>query len=229
MKAGSQRNRQTLLQRADFVVLEEGIVALALHLSAEQHEQLFQYALLIQKWNQVYNLTAIRDAKSIITHHLLDSLSVVSVMKQALQKKTNPRILDVGAGAGLPGVVLAIACPEWELTLVDTVQKKAVFMQQAIGSLGLFNAKAIHVRVEELSVPPFDVICSRAFSSIEKLIQLSGHLLLPSGFFAALKGKVEVDNQVPMDWSVDSLHWIKVPFLQEDRHLFVVRKNNLII
>lgn len=224
MKALVRKKPPALLGEQDRRLLEEGIAALRLGVSAEQTTQLFQYAQLIQKWNRVYNLTAIRNPEDIITHHLLDSLAVVEALSFELQAKPSPRLLDVGAGAGLPGLVLAIAKPGWNVTLVDTVQKKAAFMQQAIGSLGLKNARAVHARVEDLDLPLFDVVCSRAFSSMELFVALSQHLLSSGGVFAALKGRLEVDPVAPEGWRIDALHPIKVPFLDEERHLFMIKR-----
>lgn len=224
MRSVARKPNAPLLGESDFKLLADGVAQLGLGLSPVQLEQLFQYAQLIQKWNRVYNLTAIRNPRDIITHHLLDSLSVLAPMSFELQNKPSPRLLDVGAGAGLPGLVLAIARPAWDVTLVDTVQKKAAFIQQAVGSLGLKNARGVHVRVEELELPAFDMICSRAFSSIDLFIALSEHLLAPDGVFAALKGKLEVDSTVPMAWRTDALHPINVPFLDEERHLFMIKR-----
>ena len=214
-----------MLGDADQVLLGKGIAQLDFQFSDEQHAQLFKYGQLIQKWNRVYNLTAIRNNQELITHHLLDSLAVLPAIAFSLQLKPCPQVLDVGSGAGLPGLVFAIAKPNWHITLIDTVQKKASFMQQAIASLGLKNANVVHGRVEEYQTKiQFDLICSRAFSSIENFIALSQHLLVSDGRFAALKGKAEVDMQVPANWQVDALHPIQVPFLDEDRHLFVIKR-----
>ncbi|MCE2744410.1 MAG: 16S rRNA (guanine(527)-N(7))-methyltransferase RsmG [Burkholderiales bacterium] len=225
MSSLNRKPRPETLGISDQQLLDEGIAQLRLGLNAEQHEQLFKYGQLIQKWNRVYNLTAIRNNRELITHHLLDSLAVLPEISFALQSRQQPRILDVGAGAGLPGLVLAIAQPNWNVTLIDTVQKKAAFMQQAIASLGLKNARAVHGRVEEFRVDaPFDLICSRAFSSIDNFIALSQHLLAEEGQFAALKGRVEVDSDVPAGWRIDALHPIQVPFLDEARHLFMIKR-----
>ncbi|WP_370261339.1 16S rRNA (guanine(527)-N(7))-methyltransferase RsmG [Limnobacter sp.] len=214
-----------LLSEAERVQLQQGIAQLRLGLSADQERRLFEYARLIQKWNAVYNLTAIRNPSEIITHHLLDSLAVIPAAAQAVRGVQAPHMLDVGAGAGLPGLVFAIAQPGWNITLIDTVQKKAAFMQQAIGSLGLRNAQAVHGRVEQhQAVQPYHLICSRAFSTMGQMIDLSAHALHPEGAFAALKGRLEVDNEVPEGWRLEALHPIEVPFLGEDRHLFVIRR-----
>lgn len=225
MKQMIRKQAPALLSATDFELLKQGVARLKLVLSAQQLEHLFKYAQLIQKWNRVYNLTAIREAQDIITHHVLDSLAVLP----KLENESNQhgfRVLDVGAGAGLPGIILAIANPNWQVTLVDTVQKKAAFIQQAIAHLGLSNAQAVHARVEELNVPAFDMICSRAFSSIELFICLSEHLLKPEGRFAALKGKMEVDNSVPDGWGIETIHPIDVPYLEEARHLFIIQRHH---
>jgi 16S rRNA (guanine527-N7)-methyltransferase len=220
-----RKSKPETLGSSDRDLLEEGVSNLRLGLNSDQHAQLFKYGQLIQKWNRVYNLTAIRNNRELITHHLLDSLAVLPEISFALQAIANPRILDVGAGAGLPGLVLAIAQPNWQITLIDTVQKKAAFMQQAIATLGLKNAQAVHGRVEEFQTnAPFDLICSRAFSSIGNFIALSQHVLAVHGQFAALKGRVEVDSEVPAHWRIDALHPIEVPFLGEARHLFMIKR-----
>ncbi|WP_291750516.1 MULTISPECIES: 16S rRNA (guanine(527)-N(7))-methyltransferase RsmG [unclassified Limnobacter] len=225
MNSLHRKPKSETLGSSDQDLLEKGIANLRLGLNSEQHAQLFKYGQLIQKWNRVYNLTAIRNNRELITHHLLDSLAVLPEIAFALQATGSPRILDVGAGAGLPGLVLAIAQPNWQITLIDTVQKKAAFMQQAIATLGLKNAQAVHGRVEEFQADvPFDLICSRAFSSIENFIALSQHVLAEHGQFAALKGRVEVDGEVPAGWRIDALHPIEVPFLDEARHLFMIKR-----
>lgn len=225
MSSVHRKPKSETLESSDQLLLNDWIAQLRLGLSVDQHAQLFKYGQLIQKWNRVYNLTAIRNNRELITHHLLDSLAVLPAVSVALQSNRQPRILDVGAGAGLPGLVLAIAQPNWQVTLIDTVQKKVAFMQQAIASLGLKNAHAVHGRVEEYQPGvPFDLICSRAFSSIDNFIALSQHLLAEEGQFAALKGKVEVDSDVPENWRIDTLHPIEVPFLDEARHLFMIKR-----
>lgn len=225
MNSLHRKPKSETLGSSDQDLLEKGIANLRLGLNSEQHAQLFKYGQLIQKWNRVYNLTAIRNNRELITHHLLDSLAVLPEIAFALQATGSPRILDVGAGAGLPGLVLAIAQPNWQITLIDTVQKKAAFMQQAIATLGLKNAQAVHGRVEEFQADvPFDLICSRAFSSIENFIALSQHVLAEHGQFAALKGRVEVDSEVPAGWQINALHPIDVPFLDEARHLFMIKR-----
>lgn len=213
-------------------MLEEGIAQIdslvqghGLALQPEQISQLLHYGELILKWNKVYNLTAIRSEQEVITHHLLDSLSIVPYLDAALESDKVPRLLDVGSGAGLPGLVIAICRPQWMVHTLDTVQKKATFMQQVCGSLKLQNAQSIHQRVEEY-VPeqPYDLICSRAFSSIENFIAWSHHLLAPEGTFAALKGKLDVDKSIPDGWNLRQLIQVNVPFLPVERHLFLIKR-----
>ena len=213
------------MAKTDAQILEEGIAQLRLGLDCVQVQQLLRYAALIQKWNKVYNLTAIRNPAELMTHHLLDCLAVLEPLAFELQNHEKPRVLDVGAGAGLPGLVLAIAKPNWQITLIDTVQKKVAFMQQAAGSLTLKNVKTVHARVEcHVFEQQFDLICSRAFSSLSNFIELAHPHLNPQGVFAAMKGRQEVDNVVPPPWRIDALHPIDVPFMDEHRHLFMIKR-----
>ena len=142
--------------------LDQGLAELGLDLADAQLDQLLTYLTLIQKWNQVYNLTSVRDPAAMLSHHLLDSLAVVNPLRQRLQGRA-AKLLDVGSGAGLPGVVLAICCPELAVDCVDTVAKKAAFIQQAAAQLMLPNLRGLHDRVEKLA-GPYDVISSRAFA-----------------------------------------------------------------
>jgi 16S rRNA (guanine527-N7)-methyltransferase len=181
--------------------LAAGLQQLGLPLSAATQTQLLDYMALIQKWTKVYNLTAVRDPAEMLTHHLLDSLAVVAPLRRQLQAShaalptiANPspatqppsakpiRVLDVGSGAGLPGAVLAIVCPELDVTCVDTVAKKAAFIQQAAVTLKLPNLRGVHARVEELKAAPFDVVTSRAFASLLDFVSLTKfHVKQPAG------------------------------------------------
>ena len=147
--------------------LEAGLAALALPLNATQIQQLLDFAALLSKWNKVYNLTALRNPQEMLTHHLLDSLAAVPPLLRHLGSLPTaaPRLLDVGSGGGLPGVVFAICCPQLDVSCVDTVAKKAAFIQQAAASLRLPNLHGIHARVENLA-GPFDVVSCRAFASL---------------------------------------------------------------
>ncbi len=207
-------------------MLQQGLNELDIEYSVETYQRLEQYADLILKWNKVYNLTAIRNRDELLVRHFLDSLAVLPCLDvlQLQENESALRVLDVGAGAGLPGLVWAIVRPNWQIHLVDTVQKKAAFMLQAAANLGLKNVQVHHARVENLNLPPFDIITSRAFSSIPLFISLSHHLLKPAGIFAALKGRQEVDHEIPVHWSLQDLKEIKVPFLDEQRHLFVIKR-----
>ena len=153
--------------------LESAATALGLKLSLNQRAQLMDYLALIQKWNKVYNLTAVRDPADMLTHHLLDSLAVVAPLLRHTQGKP-ARLLDVGSGAGLPGVVLAIVCPELDVTCVDTVGKKAAFIQNVANALKLPTLQGVHARVEELKAKPFDIVTSRAFSSLVDFVTWTG-------------------------------------------------------
>ena len=153
--------------------LESAAAALGLQLSLGQRNQLMDYLALIQKWNRVYNLTAVRDPAEMLTHHLLDSLAVVAPLQRHTQGKP-ARLLDVGSGAGLPGVVLAIVCPELDVTCVDTVGKKAAFIQNVANALKLPTLRGVHARVEELKAKPFDIVTSRAFSSLVDFVTWTG-------------------------------------------------------
>jgi len=163
-------------------LLDSGLSELGLELAAEQRIRLLAYAALIAKWNKVYNLTSIRSEADIVTLHLLDSLTVLPYIKV-------DRIADIGSGAGLPGIVLAIVCPELEVHTVDTVQKKVTFMRQAGIELGLKNLTAHHVRVEQWQPElPFPAVISRAFSDIADFVSLTRHLVAPHGHWLAMKG-----------------------------------------
>ncbi len=163
-------------------LLDAGLAELGLDLPAVVRQKLLAYAALIAKWNKVYNLTAIRDAAGIVTQHLLDSLTVLSHVDAT-------RIADIGAGAGLPGIVLAIARPALEVHTVDTVQKKAAFMRQAGIELGLPNLTAHHERVEAWKpAEAFPMIISRAFSEMADFVRLTDHILAPGGRWLAMKG-----------------------------------------
>lgn len=205
--------------------LYSGLEDLTLDLSPFQHQQLIEYAERIIKWNKVYNLTALSKPEDVITHHLLDCLAVVPHFRNIAAAFEAPRLLDVGAGAGLPGIVLAICNPEWQITMVDTVQKKAAFIQQTCAGLKLLNASGEHTRVEKFrSELPFDLITSRAFASIRLFIDVSKHLIAAHGVFLPMKGRLNVDNDVPGGWQTHSILRIEVPFLPEERHLFVIQR-----
>ena len=196
-------------------------------LSAAQAELLLRYVELIQKWNKVYNLTALRDPGDMFTHHLLDSLAAVAPLQRYLGsrgKGQGARLLDVGSGAGLPGVVFAICCPELAVSCVDTVGKKAAFIQQAAAELGLRNLRGVHARVESLS-EPFDVISSRAFASLVDFTAWSTSALAPDGVWLAMKGKTPTEEIAALPQTVEVFHveQLTVPGLDAERCIVWLR------
>lgn len=200
-------------------LLESGAKELGIFLNDEQLVKLVDYLFLLKKWNSAYNLTAIRDINSMLTHHLLDSLSVAAFLSGCHE------ILDVGSGAGLPGLVLAIAYPDKNISVVDTVQKKTVFMNQVKMELALDNVTVHSGRVEKLSVGrKFDAIVSRAFSSLQDFVSLSCHLLEENGKFYAMKGLIPSDEIGNLDsaWKIDRIEPLKVPQLNAKRHLIII-------
>ncbi len=208
--------------------LRAGLQALDLALDEGQITALLDYVDLIQKWTRVYNLTAVRDPQDMLTHHLLDSLAVVRPLRQqlaALGCDESVRVLDVGSGAGLPGVVLAICCPTMAVHCVDTVAKKAAFVQQAAVSLKLPRLRGIHARVESLT-DPYDVVCSRAFASLADFTQWSAGALAPQGVWMAMKGKHPAAELLALDPFVQVFHVepLQVPGLDAERCLVWMRR-----
>jgi 16S rRNA (guanine527-N7)-methyltransferase len=197
--------------------LRAGVEALGLALSDAQIKHLLDYAALIQKWNKVYNLTALRDPADMLTHHLLDSLTAVPPLTRHTQGRPI-KVLDVGSGGGLPGVVLAICMPELQVTCVDTVAKKAAFVQQVAVSLRLSNLRGLHARVESLT-DPYQVICSRAFASLHDFVTWSRSALAEGGVWMAMKGKhpqVEI-GALPAVVKVFHVEPLTVPGLDVER------------
>jgi 16S rRNA (guanine527-N7)-methyltransferase len=208
--------------------LRAGLQILELALDEAQITALLDYVDLIQKWTRVYNLTAVRDPQDMLTHHLLDSLAVVRPLRQqlaALGRDESVRVLDVGAGAGLPGVVLAICCPSMTVHCVDTVAKKAAFVQQAAVSLKLPRLRGIHARVESLT-EPYDLVCSRAFASLADFTQWSVGALAPQGVWMAMKGKHPAAELLALDPAVQVFHVepLQVPGLDAERCLVWMRR-----
>ena len=209
------------------LALAEGISALGLSMSEGVQEQLLDYMALIQKWNKVYNLTALRDPQEILTHHLLDSLSAIGpLMRQAASFDEAFSFLDVGSGGGLPGVVIAICCPKVKVTCVDTVSKKAACVQQVAASLKLVNLKGLHARVETLT-GPFDVIGSRAFASLPDFINWSSGALAPKGIWMAMKGKLPEEEMAALPPTAQVFHveQLQVPGLDAERCMIWMKKS----
>ena len=203
--------------------LSEGLNHLGLALSPAQQQQLLDYLDLLGKWNKVYNLTAVRDPAQMLTQHLLDCLAVVQPLKARLPALQT--VLDVGAGGGLPAVVLAVACPQWQVSAVDTVAKKAAFIQTAAHSLGLPNLRGIHARVEDLT-ESYDLVCSRAFASLADFTTWSAAALKPGGVWMAMKGRVPDEElaALPPGVRVDEVQLLQVPGLEAQRCVVWMRQ-----
>lgn len=199
--------------------LKSGIKELGIFPDETQIAKLVEFLFLLNKWNSTYNLTAIRDIHSMMAYHLLDSLSIVDSLSAC------HNILDVGSGAGLPGLVLAIIYPDKKVSMIDVVQKKTAFINQVKIELGLNNVFVYSGRVEKLSVEnKFDAIISRAFSSLSDFVNLSGHLLEKNGRFYAMKGLIPSDEIGNLDrnWKVCRIEPLIVPQLNAQRHLIVI-------
>ena len=208
-------------------VLRAGLAELHVSLSDAQVQGLLDYQNLIGKWTKVYNLTAVRDPAEMLTHHLLDSLAAVAPLQKYLQGRglSAPSLLDVGSGAGLPGVVMAICCPGLAVTCVDTVGKKAAFIKHVALALGLPNLSGLHARVETIT-QPFDVICSRAFASLADFAGWSQAALSPGGVWMALKGKHPAEElaMLPPDVVVFHVEPLAVPGLAAERCIIWLQK-----
>lgn len=205
-----------------------GVAAtLGLALSAEQARGIGAYVALLLQWNQTYNLTALRDRDAVWTHHIADCLAVLPALDRhcRVAQPVPRRLLDVGSGGGLPGVLIALMRPELQVTCVDTVGKKAAFIRQAAGALGLPQLQAAHARVEQLRAPPFELITARAFASLADLVRLTRPLLAPGGVWMALKGKVPADEiaALPPDVSVFHVEPVVVPGLEAERCIVWMR------
>ena len=201
--------------------LKEGIAALKLPLSPAQCTSLLNYVQLLSKWNEVYNLTAVRDPSEMVSHHLLDSLAVIPYIK-------GPHVLDVGTGAGLPGIPLAIALPATDFMLLDSVAKKTRFVLQAAGELGLSNVMVKTRRVEKFQPAQlFDTVISRAFSSIAEFVTMAGPLCRPGGVLLAMKGRYPEEElkALPQDYQLREVARLAVPGLDEERHVACLERH----
>ena len=205
-------------------VLKQGINKLQLDLSAAQVEKLLDYLALLNKWNSVYNLTSVRDPMQMVTLHLLDSLAAVPAFKDAAN------VLDVGAGGGLPGMVLAISRPDMKVSMIDTVHKKTAFLNQVKAELELGNVTVYTKKVQDLEVKTkFDVITSRAFADLSDFVNWSGHLLQEGGQFIALKGTAPAEERerLPAPWKQQKLEPLEVPGLDAERHLVFIKAETI--
>lgn len=204
--------------------LHDGMAQLGLTLSGSQIGQLLDYLDLIQKWNKVYNLTAVREPAQMLTHHLLDSLAVLEPLRRQTQGRP-AQLLDVGSGAGLPGVVIAICCPEISVHCVDAVAKKAAFVQQVAVALKLNNLRGVHARVEN-QTGPYDIISSRAFASLADFVRGSEAALAVQGVWMALKGRRPDEEIAALPAWADVFHveQLKIPRLEAQRCIVWLRK-----
>lgn len=200
---------------------------LGLGLDEPTADRLLAYLALLQRWNATYNLTAVRDPADMLTQHLADCLSVVGPLRRHLGSGASRRLLDVGSGGGLPGVVLAALQPAWSVTCVDAVGKKAAFIRQVSVELGLHNLVAEHARIEALRQAPFDLITSRAFSSLADFVSLTRRLLVPGGVWAAMKGKTPDAELTALPSGVAVFHVepLQVPGLDAERCLVWMRES----
>ena len=197
-------------------LLASGVAQMGLSVSRETQEKLLAYVALLHKWNKVYNLTAVREPLEMVTLHLLDSLSVLPHIK-------SENLLDVGSGGGLPGIVLAICLPQLQVTTIDTVQKKAIFMRQVKGELGLDNLQVVHGRAEAYQAQEkFELIISRAFSDLDLFIQLTQHALAKNGKWLAMKGLVPQQELSHLQNKKYQIIPLTVAGLQAERHLIVL-------
>jgi 16S rRNA (guanine527-N7)-methyltransferase len=199
------------------ITLAAGLAELGLDLPEAAQHKLLAFRDLLLKWNKTYNLTALRDPQQAIAHHLLDSLAILPYLGDGA-------LLDVGSGGGLPGIPLAIARPGLPVTLVDTVQKKASFLQQAAIELGLENVTVHHARVEEMH-GQFAQISSRAFAELALFVDLTHHLLAPGGRWLAMKG-LRPDAEIARlaaDIAVEAVVPLAVPGLDAERHLIILK------
>jgi 16S rRNA (guanine527-N7)-methyltransferase len=200
--------------------LDRGLGEMALELPRGARERLLGYVALLAKWNRTYNLTAIRDPAAMVPHHLLDSLSVLPHLPLATAQA---RLADAGSGAGLPGIPLAIARPDWRVALAESSQKKAAFLRQAAIELELDNIDVHEGRVETWHPQPlFDVVISRAFAALNDFIAACRHLVSPDGILAAMKGAAPLDRRVDC-----SLIQLRVPLLEAQRHLVLCPASSL--
>ena len=199
--------------------LDAGLEALGLPLAGAQRAGLLAYVALLAKWNRAYNLTAVREPREMVSRHLLDSLAVAPHL-------SGTRLVDVGSGAGLPGIPLALACPERTVVLLDSNGKKTRFMTQAAAELGLGNVSVVHSRVEAYAPEPrFDLVISRAFASLADMLRTTAHLVTAQGRFLAMKGAYPAAEleALPEGFVLEEAIRLRVPGLDAERHLIALR------
>lgn len=203
--------------------IEAACTSLGLAPSTAQLNALQAYLELLQRWNATYNLTAVRDPQAMVTQHLADCLAVLGPLQHRCQQG---RVLDVGSGGGLPGVVLAVMQPALDITCVDAVGKKAAFIRQVSAQLKLPNLHAAHARVQDIRLPPFDLITSRAFASLADFTAWTEKHLGAGGVWMAMKGKIPTDESAVLPQEIEMFHVepLRVPGLEADRCLVWMRK-----
>jgi 16S rRNA (guanine527-N7)-methyltransferase len=202
--------------------LDAGLRDLDLPLTEEQRTLLTDFLGLLSRWNRTWNLTAITDPREMVARHLIDSLSVLDLL-------SGHRVLDVGSGAGLPGIPLAVASPDREFVLLDSNGKRTRFMTHAAGRLGLANISVVRSRVEDYhDESGFDTVISRAFASLTDFVLLSGHLCAPTGRLVAMKGRSDVEetSRVPAGWVLEEIRPLKVPGVEGQRHAIVLGRGS---
>jgi 16S rRNA (guanine527-N7)-methyltransferase len=206
-----------------FQRLHVAATELGMSLDTEGMSRLLAYLDLLQRWNGTYNLTALREPEEMLVQHLFDCLAVIQPLRRTAGD--TGRLLDVGSGGGLPGVVIATLCPSWQVVCVDTVGKKAAFIQQAAVELGLRNLRSEHARVEQLAVPSFDVVTSRAFASLADFVRLTRRHVAEQGVWMAMKGKQPDDEIAALGHEVEVFHveQLQVPDLTADRCIVWMR------
>ena len=207
--------------KKDRDLLVEGLHRMSLNLSDQMIDQLMAYLNLIEKWNRVYNLTAIRERDEMVKLHFLDSLSILNYVEME-------HVLDVGSGAGFPGIVLAITKPELKVTVMDSVNKKTTFMQQVKSELSLTNLNVVNARVEDYQPTIlFDGVITRAFSSIQNMLLMTQHTLQKNGAWLAMKSKDVKEELEALDQNQYTLISLEVPFINAERYLVKLKKENI--
>jgi 16S rRNA (guanine527-N7)-methyltransferase len=205
--------------------LEKACHTLSLEPTKQQQERMLEYLSQLLKWNKTYNLTAIRDPEQALVQHIFDSLAIIKPLNNFFQQKKldKKKVLDVGSGAGLPGVIIATMIPEALVTCVDTVEKKMAFVRQVSGVLELENLKVLHQRVELIQDNKFEVVTSRAFATLQDFAELAGETVEKNGILLAMKGKIPHEEittlETESNWYVEEIETLKVPQLSAQRCL----------
>lgn len=200
--------------------LTQGLKELKIVLSPDIQQTLLRFIQLLTKWNQTYNLTAVRDPRQMIARHILDSLAILPFVR-------GPRVLDIGTGAGLPGVPLALAQPEWRFVLLDANAKKTRFVTHAGGELGIKNIEAVQARIEKYRAPePFDTMVARAVASLGELVASTSELFASGAQLLAMKGAYPEEEltALPESFKIQGVHRLQVPGLDAARHLVIITR-----